>query len=72
MFFKILLAVLAQADTKRWVIKDNQIKILTLKIRQSTIYYAGLLGRWEKRIIDQESDVSSIFFLYFLHCVANV
>ena len=35
--------------------------------RQSTIYYAGLLGRWDKRIVDQESDVPSIiFFLYFL------
>ena len=32
------------------------------KIRQSTTYYAGLLGRWDKRIIDQESDVPSIFF----------
>ena len=35
-----------------------------LEIRQSTIYYAGLLGRWDKRIVDQESDVPSIIFLY--------
>ena len=34
-----------------------------LKIRQSTIYYAGLLGRWDKQIVDQESDVPSIIFL---------
>ena len=31
----------------------------TEEIRQSTIYYAGLLGRWDKRIVDQESDVPS-------------
>ena len=37
MFFKILLAVLAQADTKRWVIKDNQVKIVTLKDELSKI-----------------------------------
>ena len=30
-----------------------------LKIGQSTIYYAGLLGRWDKGIVDQESDVPS-------------
>ena len=37
------------------------------EIRQSTIYYAGLLGRWDKRIVDQESDVPSIiFFILFI------
>ena len=36
------------------------------EIRQSTIYYAGLLGRWDKRIINQESDVPIIIFSYFL------
>ena len=37
------------------------------KIRQSTIYYAGLLGRWDKRIVDQKSDVPSIilFFTFY-------
>ena len=30
------------------------------EIRQSTIYYAGLLGRWSIRIVDQASDVPSI------------
>ena len=34
-----------------------------LKIRQFTIYYAGLLGRWSKWIVDQASDVPSIIFL---------
>ena len=34
------------------------------EIRQSTIYYAGLLGQWDKRIVDQESDVPSITFIY--------
>ena len=38
------------------------------QIRQCTIYYAGLLGQWYKRIIDQESDVPSKyhFFLLFI------
>ena len=36
-----------------------------LKIRQSTIYYAGLLGRWDKQIVNQESDVQSSIFLSF-------
>jgi hypothetical protein len=33
-----------------------------VEIRQSTIYYAGLLGRWDKQIVAQESDVQSIIF----------
>ena len=36
----------------------------SVEIRQSAIYYAGLLGRWDKQIIDQESDVPSIIFSY--------
>ena len=37
------------------------------EIRQSTIYYAGLLGWWNKWIVDQESDVpSTIFFILFI------
>ena len=41
--------------------------MMKFEIRQSTIYYTGLLGRWDKRIIDQESDVSSIiFFIIFI------
>ena len=47
-----------------WLIVTAQI--CSAKIRQSTIYYAGLLGRWNKWIVDQESDVPSIIFLYFL------
>ena len=31
-----------------------------LKIRQSTIKYAGMLGCWENRLVDQASDVPSI------------
>ena len=34
------------------------------KIRHSTIYYAGLLGRWDKWIVDQVSDVPSFIFFY--------
>jgi hypothetical protein len=37
------------------------------KRRRSTIYYAGLLGRWDKKIVYQESNVPSIiFFILFL------
>ena len=39
----------------------------SFEIHQSTIYYAGLLGRWDKRIVDQESDVPNIiFFILFI------
>ena len=42
------------------------VKHYGLKIRQSTIYYSVLLGRWDKRIDNQESDVPSIiFFILF-------
>ena len=50
-----------------FLISKNLILMLQrdirLKIRQSTIYYAWLLGQWD---VDQESDVPSIIFLYFL------
>ena len=40
---------------------------LEQEIRQPTMYYAGLLGRWDKQIVDQESDVPSIiFFILFI------
>ena len=40
---------------------------MELEIRQSTIYYAGLLGQWDKPIVNQESDVPSIvLFLIYL------
>ena len=38
--------------------------LLNLEIRQSTMYYAGLLGRRDKRIIDQASDVPNIIFFH--------
>ena len=31
-----------------------------LEICQSTILYVGLLGQWDKRLVDQASDVPSI------------
>ena len=34
------------------------------KIRQSSIWYTGLLGRLEERIIDQASDVPSIIYFF--------
>ena len=42
------------------------------KIRQSTMKYAGSLGQWDKRLVEQASDVPSIilcknlFNLFFL------
>ena len=35
------------------------------KIRQSTMKYAGSLGRWDDRLINQASDVPSIIFFIF-------
>ena len=40
-------------------------------IRQSTIYYAGLLERWSKRIVNQASDVPSIIFFHELNSYKN-
>ena len=45
---------------------EKELRAYKLRYRQSTIYYFGLLGRWDKQIVDQESDVPSIIFLYFL------
>ena len=39
------------------------------KIRQSTIYYAGLLGRWDKQIAKQECDVSIFYTCYRLRAL---
>ena len=48
-------------------IQSRQLSGETIEIRQSTIYYVGLLGRWHKRIVDQESDVPSIIsFILFI------
>ena len=54
---------------KKFQLEDDQVKMpasncCTSKIRQSTIYYDGLIGRWDTRIVDQESDVPSIIFVY--------
>ena len=38
------------------------------KIWQSSIYYTGLLGRWDERLIDQASDVPSIIFFFKISC----
>ena len=46
------------------MIKNQGKADVRLEIRQSTIYYAGLLGRWYKRIVDQASDVPSIIFFH--------
>ena len=52
-----------------WLAKKGRPYALPLaqpsKIHQSTIYYAGLLGRWDKGIVDQASDGPSIIFLLF-------
>ena len=41
-------------------------KKISPKIHQSTIYYAGLLGQWDKRTVDKESDVPNIFLNIFI------
>ena len=46
----------------QFFVRENALGQGRPKIRQSTIYYAGLLRRWDKRIVDQESDVPSIIF----------
>ena len=43
-------------------IDSNPFCSRIIKIRQFTILYAGLLGRWDKRIVDQASDFPSIIF----------
>ena len=47
----------------------SSAKFICIKFRQSTTYYAGLLGRWDKRIVDQESDAPSIFFFHRLRAL---
>ena len=53
--YSMLLLLLAQY-------KHLDSKLLLCKIRQSTIWYAGLLGRWDKWLVDQASDGPSINF----------
>jgi hypothetical protein len=40
------------------------LMFMDTKIGQSTIYYTGLLGRWDKRIVNQVSDDPSIIFFH--------
>ena len=42
--------------------KSISVQFSRYKIRQFTIYYAGSPGQWDKRIVDQASDVPSIIF----------
>ena len=42
----------------------HSVFIRTVKIHQFTKEYAGLLGRWDKWIVDQASDVPSIIFFF--------
>ena len=43
------------------VLSDGALQF-SVEIRQSTIQYAGLLGLWDKRLIDHVSDAPGIFF----------
>ena len=38
------------------------------EIRQSSIEYAGLMGRWDKQLINQVSDVPSIISFFIISC----
>jgi hypothetical protein len=60
--FWILLKLESRIDVAPGTFVENNKP----KIRQSTIYYAWSLERWDKLIVDRESDVPSIIFLYFL------
>ena len=44
---------------------------ITFGYRQSTIYYAGLLGRWDKHIVDHESDVPCVIFFYTFYSLGH-
>ena len=44
-----------------------QISVYVFKIRQFTIKYARSLGRWDKQIVDKESDVPCIIFFNTFH-----
>ena len=54
--------LLAPPSTKFWQCCPRLGSLQRLEIRQSLIYYAGSLGRWDKWIVDQASDVPSIIF----------
>ena len=41
---------------------------IILKIRQSSIYYPGSLGCWDKWLIDQVSDVLIIILFFIISC----
>ena len=49
---------------QKYVLSAHQIR--EPKYCQSTIYYAGLLARWDKQIIDQESSKFQVLFLFIL------
>ena len=44
------------------MVDNSSLKERDLNINQSTILYAGSLGRQDKRLINQASDVPSIIF----------
>ena len=67
--FKIqpLKANIVNKSGESWIVigaRSFMNEPLGLKIRQFTIHYAGLLGRWDKRILDQMFDVPSIIFFH--------
>ena len=41
------------------------LSCMSFEILQSSIQYAGLLGRWATRLIDQVSHVPSFFFIIY-------
>ena len=48
-----------------WMLKKITQKTTWVHRNLSTYnYYAGLLGRWDKQIVHQESDVPSTIFFY--------
>ena len=49
----------------------GQIIYYCYKIGQSTIYYPGSLGQWDKRIIDQVSEVECNLDIVTSYLVTN-
>ena len=65
---KFVIVLSALLLLRLWIWQGKlDTKSFRSQIQQSKIYYDGSVARWDKRLIDQASDVPSIiFFLNFL------
>ena len=65
--FLVQISFTPTLNVKFWAISPAPTQIQ--EIRQSTIWYVGLLVRLDKWLINQASDVPSITFLWFLRAL---